>query len=233
MNSSHTAYSDGDCFYQDLRQELILAYTKMIDLRLNRGTSGNCSVRIQSGDGFLITPSGLPLEKITPDSIVQMDMVGVVSGVGKPSSEWKFHCDIMKYRPEVEAIVHTHSVAATAIACMRMDIPAFHYMVAVAGGNSIRCAPYALFGTQELSAVILRALKNRKACLLANHGVVALGGSLYEAVQLALEIETLAEQYLLAKSCGELVLLSDLDMDAVIESFKNYGFKENTNPLRG
>jgi L-fuculose-phosphate aldolase len=229
MNSLDKSYCVDDYFFLDLRQELILAYKKLIDLHLNRGTSGNCSVRIRTGKGLLITPSGLPVEKLTPDTIVQMDLEGVVNGEGIPSSEWQFHCDIMKHRPEVSAIVHTHSISATAIACLRMDIPAFHYMVAVAGGNSIRCAPYELFGTHELSVVILRALRNRQACLLANHGVVVLGGSLYEAVQLAQEIETLAEQYLIARNGGELQLLSELEMDAVIKKFQNYGFKKVRN----
>ena len=208
-----------------LRQKLIRAYKKLISMGLNRGTSGNCSVRCDRGTQFLITPSGVPLEKMTPASIVQMELDGSVHGNGKPSSEWRFHRDIMKQRPDAQAIVHTHSVAATALACLRQEIPAFHYMVAVAGGDSIRCAPYALFGSQVLSDGALDALEGRKACLMANHGVIALGRDLHEAVQVAQEVENLAEQYLKACSIGEPRLLSKAEMVAVLEKFQNYGYK--------
>lgn len=213
-----------------LRQKLIRAYKKLISLGLNRGTSGNCSVRCDRGNQFLITPSGVPLEKMTPASIVQMELDGSVHGNGKPSSEWRFHCDILKQRPDAQAVVHTHSVAATALACLRREIPAFHYMVAVAGGDSIRCAPYALFGTQALSDGVLDALEGRKACLMANHGVIALGRDLHEAVQIAQEVENLAEQYLKACSIGEPHLLSKSEMDEVLEKFKSYGYKPGNQP---
>lgn len=208
-----------------LRQKLIRAYKKLIGLGLNRGTSGNCSVRLDAGDKFLITPSGVPLEKLTPASIVQMSIDGSVDSGGKPSSEWRFHRDILKHRADAQAVVHTHSVAATALSCLRQEIPPFHYMVAVAGGDSIRCAPYELFGTQELSDGVLEALQGRKACLMANHGVIALGRDLHEAVQIAQEVETLAEQYLLSLNRGEPYLLSQSEMDAVLEKFKSYGYK--------
>lgn len=221
----HPNYTGVECPSLKLRQKLIRAYKKLISLGLNRGTSGNCSVRLDGGKKFLITPSGIPLEKMTPASIVQMDLDGLVDGDGKPSSEWQFHCDIMKHCPDGQAIVHTHSIAATALACLRQDIPPFHYMVAVAGGNSIRCAPYALFGTQELSDGVLQALEGRKACLMANHGVIALGRDLQEAIQIAHEVETLAEQYLLALSGGKPHLLSQSEMAVVLEKFKNYGYR--------
>lgn len=212
------------------RQKLIRAYRKLITLGLNRGTSGNCSVRLEPTHKFLITPSGVPLEKMTPVSIVQMGLDGIVDGNGKPSSEWRFHCDILKHRPDAQAVVHTHSVAATALACLHQEIPAFHYMVAAAGGDSIRCAPYALFGTQELSDGALLALQDRKACLMANHGVIALGRDLHEAVQIAQEVENLAEQYLKALSVGKPHILSGAEMDAILEKFKNYGYKPGNQP---
>jgi L-fuculose-phosphate aldolase len=213
-----------------LRQKLIRTYKKLISLGLNRGTSGNCSVRCDRGNQFLITPSGVSLEKMTPASIVQMELDGSVHGNGKPSSEWRFHCDILKQRPDAQALVHTHSVTATALACLRKEIPAFHYMVAIAGGDSIRCAPYALFGTQALSDGVLDALEGRKACLMANHGVIALGRDLHEAVQIAQEVENLAEQYLKACSIGEPHLLSKSEMGEVLEKFKNYGYKLGNQP---
>lgn len=213
-----------------LRQKLIRTYKKLISMGLNRGTSGNCSVRCDPSTQFLITPSGVPLEKMTSATIVQMDLDGSVHSNGKPSSEWRFHCDILKQRSDVQAIVHTHSVAATALACMRQEIPAFHYMVALAGGDSIRCAPYALFGSQALSDGALDALEGRKACLMANHGVIALGGDLHEAVQVAQEVENLAEQYIKACSIGEPHLLSKAEMGEVLEKFKNYGYKPSNQP---
>lgn len=209
-----------------LRQKLVRTYKRLISLGLNRGTSGNCSVRIESGDGLLITPSGVPVDRLSPASIVEMRWDGHVAGEGTPSSEWRFHLDILKHRPDVNAVVHTHSIAATAISCLRKDIPAFHYMIAVAGGDSIRCAPYALFGSQELSEAALIALDGRKACLLANHGLIALGKDLNDALQIAIECETLAEQYLLAQNVSGPFILSKEEMDEVSEMFKNYGFQK-------
>lgn len=207
-----------------LRQRLIGAYKKLIKIGLNRGTSGNCSVRGDRADHFLITPSGIPLERMAPTSIVEMGFDGSVHGVAKPSSEWRLHFDILNQRPDIQAVVHTHSVAATALACLRQEIPAFHYMVAIAGGDSVRCAPYQLFGTQALSDGVLSALHGRKACLMANHGVIALGRDLHEAVQIAHEVEILAEQYLQASSIGEPHILTTAEMNKVLESFKNYGY---------
>lgn len=221
----HPEFSGQEYANLKLRQKLHRAYKRLISLGLNRGTSGNCSVRLDSGDGLLVTPSGVPLERMTPGSIVKLDWDGTVVGEENPSSEWRFHYDILKNRMDVNAVVHTHSVAATAIACLRKDIPAFHYMIAIAGGDSIRCAPYTLFGTQELSDGVLEALYGRKACLMANHGVIALGRDLHEAVQIAQEVETLAEQYLLSLNRGEPHLLSNSEISAVLEKFKNYGYK--------
>lgn len=212
----------------NLREQLLGTYAEMIRLGLNQGTAGNCSVRCPGTETFLITPSGMPLEAMSPQAMVLVGFNGKVLNTGKPSSEWRFHRDIFKARSDVGAVVHTHSVGATSLACLRQGIPAFHYMVAVAGGSDIRCAPYALFGTQELSTVALEALENRKACLLANHGLVALGGDLSQALGLAQEVETLAQQYLAAKQVGEPVLLSEDEMRQVFDQFREYGYKKNS-----
>lgn len=211
----------------NLRIQLTSAYRELVNLGLNRGTSGNCSVRLNN-DQLLITPSGVLLEEMHPESMVAINMKGESEGGGVPSSEWRFHCDIMKYRDDVQAVVHTHSIAATAVACLRKDLPPFHYMIAAAGGSSIRCAPYELFGTERLSEGVLQALRDRRACLMANHGVVAVGRDLRQAVQIALEVETLADQYLRTLSFGEPELLSEIEMCAVLEKFKNYGVNINS-----
>lgn len=216
---------------QELRVELTNSYNELITLGLNRGTSGNCSVRFARNQ-CLITPSGVAAIDLTPARMIQVTLDGSVLSDGKPSSEWRLHCDILKYRPEINAIVHTHSVAATALACLKKDIPPFHYMIAVAGGDFIRCAPYALFGSQSLSDGVLTALVGRKACLMANHGVVTLRSNLNEAVQLALEVETLADQHLRGLAVGELCILSAKEMLEVSEQFKNYGYKSHDQKLK-
>ena len=188
---------------------------------LNQGASGNVSVRLR--DGFLITPSGLPNDTLEPAQMVFVDMEGQASGNLKPSSEWRIHRDIYRARPEVAAVVHAHSPHAVSLSCLRRDIPAFHYMVAAAGGKDIRCAGYATFGTQALSDGVLAALQDRRACLMANHGMVAVGASLDTALALAVEVEELCAQYWRAKLMGEPVLLSDAEMDAVLERFRHYG----------
>ncbi len=188
---------------------------------LNKGASGNVSIRL--GEGFLITPSGLPNDTLQADQMVVVDMAGQSSGSLRPSSEWRIHRDIYRARPEVEAVVHAHSLHAVSLACLRRDIPAFHYMVAAAGGKDIRCAAYATFGTQALSDAVLAALQDRRACLMANHGQVAVGVSLDAALSLAVEVEELCAQYWRATLMGEPVLLDDAEMDAVLERFKHYG----------
>lgn len=204
-----------------VREQIVAACKRLDTSGLNRGTSGNVSCR--ENDHFLITPTGIPAEEITPSKIVAVDYDGKVLGIGRPSSEWHFHCDILKARPEINAVVHTHSPHATAIACLREDIPPFHYMIAVAGGDSIRCAPYALFGTEQLSRHAVEALDDRKACLLANHGMITLGRDLDEAMAVAVEVESLCQQYLLARQVGKPTLLSREEMQLVIERFKTYG----------
>jgi L-fuculose-phosphate aldolase len=204
-----------------MRQQVIDTALKMNALGINQGKSGNVSVR--SKEGFLITPTGLPYEHTTPEDIVFMRLDGSCDGARLPSSEWRFHRDIYAHRPEANAIVHAHSPHATTLACLGRGIPAFHYMVAVAGGRDIRCAPYATFGTQQLSDHALLALQDRKACLLAQHGMIATGASLEKALALAVEVETLAHIYFQALQIGEPAILPDDEMDRVLEKFKTYG----------
>lgn len=209
---------------QLLREQLVLAAKKLSATGLNQGSSGNVSVR--SANGYLITPTGLKTEAMTPHDMVFMGFSGEAQSKDsnvKPSSEWRFHRDILQARPEVGAVVHTHSMFATSMACLRRDIPPFHYMIALVGGDSIRCAPYALFGSQALSDAALHALMNHRACLLANHGMIALGRDLDQALDVALEVETLCEQYWRALQIGEPHLLTDAEMAEVFHQFKGYG----------
>jgi L-fuculose-phosphate aldolase len=205
----------------ELRAALAETARQTVSHGLNKGSSGNVSVRLRKG--FLITPSGLPSETLVPDQMVFMDMGGQASGSLKPSSEWRIHRDLYRARPEVHAVVHTHSPHAVSLSCLRRGIPSFHYMVAAAGGKDIRCAGYATFGTQALSDLILAALQDRRACLMANHGLVAVGASLDTALSLAVEVEELCAQYWRASLMGEPVLLGDAEMDKVLERFKDYG----------
>lgn len=202
--------------------QLLKTAQQLVTYGLNKGTSGNCSVR--QSTGFLVTPSGQTAEEMMTSSMVEMQFDGGAEEGKSPSSEWRFHYDIYQTRPEVNAIVHTHSMFATTVACLHRDIPPFHYMVAVAGGDTIRCAPYALFGTQTLSDHALTALKERKACLLANHGMIAMGVDLDEALAVAIEVENLCEQYWrLLQITPEPPLLSEGEMQAVFQQFKGYG----------
>ncbi len=204
-----------------LRAALAATARESARLGLNPGASGNLSVRLAGG--FLITPSGLPNESLEPAQMVVMDMQGQPAGALKPSSEWRIHRDLYDARPEVQAVVHAHSPHAVSLACLRQGLPAFHYMVAAAGGKDIRCADYATFGTQALSDAVLAALQGRRACLMANHGLIAVGGSLDAALALAVEVEALCAQYWRAKLLGEPVLLDDAEMERVLERFRDYG----------
>lgn len=204
-----------------LRLDILDASAKMVRLGLNRGTAGNVSVRWK--DGFLITPSGMPPHAIHPEDVVVMEMDGTSTGRAKPSSEWRLHRDVYAARPEIDAVVHCHPSFCVALAVLHRDIPPYHYMIAKAGGRDIRCSGYATYGTQELSDLAMTALDGRRACLLANHGMLALGKSLESAVDLAVEVEELAEGYWRALQIGEPVLLSDAEMDIVLEKFKTYG----------
>jgi L-fuculose-phosphate aldolase len=209
------------------RRGVIETALEMERLGINQGTSGNISARWQ--DGLLITPSGVPYAELQTQDIVWLPLDvsddAVVFEQSRPSTEWRFHRDILRSRPEINAVVHTHSNAATALAIHSRDIPAHHYMVAVAGGNSIRCAPYATFGSQTLSEHTITALKDRTACLLAHHGVIAIGHDLARALWLANEVEVLAQQYLLACQLGTPPVLSDEAINEVIEKFKGYGLR--------
>ncbi len=189
-------------------------------LGLNQGMSGNISLR--DGDGFLITPSALPHEALTADDIVPVSLAGKWPEGQKPSSEWRFHCDIYRHHPAAGAVIHAHPPWCTTLACLHREIPAFHYMVAVAGGDSIRCADYALFGTAALSRNILNALEDRKACLIANHGMVCFDEDAASALALAVEVENLARIYAQALSVGEPALLGKAEMDEVLERFVRY-----------
>ena len=204
-----------------LRARIVATALAMNAQGINRAKSGNVSARID--DGFLITPSALRYEDTKPRDIVAVDRAGDASGGRKPSSEWRFHRDIYAARAEVAAIVHAHSPFATTLACLERAIPPFHYMVAVAGGDDIRCAPYATFGTQALSDHAVAALQGRRACLLAHHGLIAVGASLGSALALAVEVETLAEMYWRAIAVGEPTLLSDDEMSRVVARFETYG----------
>lgn len=205
-----------------MHQQLLDVTCKLSALGLNKGTSGNCSVR--TDDGFLVTPSGMAVEDMVPANMVQMQFDGTVEAGKKPSSEWRFHHDILAARPEIGAVIHTHSMFATTLACLHRDIPPFHYMIAVAGGDTIRCAPYALFGSQALSDHALTALNERKACLLSNHGMIALGRDLEDALAVAIEVENLCEQYWRILQMNPTPpLLTEAQMAEVFQQFKGYG----------
>lgn len=208
-----------------LREQVIKTCLAMNTSGLNQGTSGNVSVRFE--DGFLITPSAMPYAHMRPEDIIFMDMDGKAQGPHNPSSEWRFHRDILHTRPDIAAVVHTHATYATMLALVEKSIPAVHYMVAVAGGHDIRCCPYATFGTQDLSDYVLAALKDRFACLMAHHGMVACGASLDKALWLATEVETLAHQYWGALQIGTPQTLSDKEMGRVLEKMKTYNYGDN------
>jgi len=210
-----------------LRAAIVHTALEMERLGINRGTSGNVSARC--GNGFLITPSGVAAAQLSAGAIVWLPLDvaddATVLAERRPSSEWRMHRDILRARHDANAVVHTHSLAATAMAIHGREIPAHHYMVAIAGGNSIRCAPYATFGTQALSDHALVALRDRYACLLAHHGVIAIGNDLARALWIASEVEVLAKQYLLASQLGTPPLLSDDEMAEVVEKFRHYGLR--------
>lgn len=203
-----------------LRQQMLATALAMNNQGVNQGASGNVSVR--DGKGFLITPSALPYEQCGVDDLVWMDGAGQVQGQRKPSSEWRMHADIYRTFPEAGAILHAHSIFCTTLASLERPIPAFHYMVAVAGGDSIRCAPYATFGTQALSDGVIAALQDRSAALLAHHGMICFAANLEKVLALAIEVETLARIYLQALSISEPPVLSKAEMTEVLLRFKEY-----------
>jgi L-fuculose-phosphate aldolase len=205
----------------ELRERLIETAIAMNVSGINRGSAGNLSVRIKGG--YLITPSAVPYIDLTPEDLVEMNLEGEWRGSLKPSSEWRFHRDIYHHRTDAQAVLHAHPVYCATLACMGRPIPAFHYMVARAGGRDVRCAAYASFGTQELSDQALIALIDRKACLLANHGLLCLEQDLSQVLALAVETEQLAQVYYQCLTVGEPVILDDEEMGRVLEKFKHYG----------
>jgi L-fuculose-phosphate aldolase len=216
-----------------LRREMVDICRRMNSSAVNQGTAGNLSVR--AGDGFLITPSSLSYDNMTPADIVEMGYDGSYVG-RRPSSEWRFHRDILKNRPDINVVLHCHSLYATTLACHHKTIPSFHYMTGVAGGTTIRCAKYATFGTQALSDNALEALEGRMACLLGQHGQISLGKDLGSALWLAIEVETLSRIYVQALTLGEPPVLPDDEMERVIAQMRrmSYGLApdpEGTNDM--
>lgn len=214
-----------------IRRDIVAQARAMNALGINQGTSGNISAR--HGDTMLITPSATPYDDMQPGDLAAMplgaiplsDDGGTWSGPLKPSTEWRFHRDILRARPEAGAVIHTHATYCTALAIARREIPAIHYMIAAFGGPTIRCAPYALYGTPELAALALIALEGRSACLLANHGMIVVGPNLAKAMWLAVELETLAKQYCLALQLGTPHILTDAEIAETLRGFATYGLQ--------
>ncbi|MDH3659398.1 MAG: class II aldolase/adducin family protein [Alphaproteobacteria bacterium] len=205
----------------ELRHKMIATCQKMNAMGLNQGTSGNIGVRIE--DKYLLTPSGLDYDLMEPEDIVEMDFDGGYSGNRIPSTEWRFHRDILKERPEVDVVIHTHSMFCTTLAIHGLSIPAVHYIVAAAGGTDIRCAPYVTPTTQALSDVALTALEDRRACLLAHHGMIVIGETLDSTFALLVEVENLAAQYWRALQIGKPPVLNEAQLSEVFEIMKTYG----------
>jgi L-fuculose-phosphate aldolase len=213
-----------------LREAAVQAIRKLDALGMNRGSTGNLSLRLtlDHQDGMLITPTGMGADDLRASDMVWVGFDGTRRGDWQPSSEWHFHQAIYQTRPDLQAIVHTHSTYAAALACLRRELPPFHYMIAVAGGDSVPCVPYFLFGTEALSQAVALAMTERDACLLANHGLIAAGTNLGKAMKVVQEIESLCQVYLQALAVGEPVILSKEDMQHVIEKFRSYGKTSRT-----
>lgn len=211
-----------------LREAAVAAVRKLDALGMNRGSTGNLSLRV--GEGMLITPTGMGADDLRPQDLVWLGWDGTLRGDWQPSSEWHFHQAIYRARPDLQAVLHTHSTHAAALACLRRELPAFHYMVAVAGGDSVPCVPYELFGTEALSQAVAGAFVDRDACLMANHGLVAAGPTLGKAMKVLQEIESLCEVYLKALAVGEPAVLSREQMAAVIGKFAGYGKTARRSP---
>ena len=217
----------------ELRTQVIGAVQRLDALGLNRGSTGNVSVRVGNANsdakvGFWITPTGMGASCLSADDLVWMGDTGELRGAWQPSSEWPFHRAIYRARADLNAVVHVHSAHATALACLRRELPAFHYMVAVAGGVNVPCTPYHLFGSDALSHAVATAFADRHACLMANHGLVAGGTSIEHAMKVVVEIESLCQTYLEALAVGEPALLTAEEMAAVIEKFRTYGRSART-----
>jgi L-fuculose-phosphate aldolase len=212
---------------REAREQLVGAMRQLDAMGMNRGSTGNASVRASSG-GFWITATGMSASELSADNLVWIDDRDQPHGAWQPSSEWHFHRAIYRQRPDLHAVLHTHSVHATALACLRTELPAFHYMVAVAGGDSVPCTPYHLFGTAALSEAVAQAFRERHACLMANHGLVAGGHGVSHALKVLQEVEALCEIYLKAVPVAEPVRLSREQMAEVIERFRSYGRKRSS-----
>jgi len=206
----------------ELRAEMVETCRRMNAVGINQGTSGNLSARC--GEAFLITPSSLPYDRMSLEDLIAMDYDGGYEGRHRPSSEWRLHRDILRARSDISVVLHCHSIYATTLAVHHKPIPSFHYMTAVAGGTNIRCAPYATFGTQQLSTNALEALQGRLACLLGQHGQIALGTSLASALWLAVEVETLSRMYVQALVLGEPPVLPEEEMARVIEQMRRMSY---------
>ncbi|MGQ7848087.1 class II aldolase/adducin family protein [Granulosicoccus sp. 3-233] len=206
---------------------MVATCRQMNESGINQGTAGNLSIRIDNG--FLITPSSLPYDDMQAEDIVEMGFDGTYVG-RRPSSEWRFHRDILAQRNDINVVLHCHSLYATTLACHHRTIPSFHYMTGVAGGNSIRCAGYATFGTQALSDNALTALEDRLACLLGQHGQISLGKDFSSALWLAIEVETLSRMYVQALTLGEPPILPDDEMERVIEQMRRMSYGQAPDP---
>jgi L-fuculose-phosphate aldolase len=206
---------------EDPREQVAFVYRELARLGINAGSAGNVSVRTNSG--MIITPSGCSAETVSAEGLVAMGLDGTVEGTTAASSEWHMHAAIYAGENRAGAIVHTHADACTALACLNEKLPAFHYLVVSFGGNDVRCAPYATFGTSELAQLAAKAIEGRSACLLANHGMIVHGRDPAGALQAAVLLETLARQYLLARSAGAPRILTAVEMNAARERFKTYG----------
>ena len=215
-----------------LRGEIVAHCREMNASGINQGTSGNISVIF--GDRMLISPSAIPYGQLEPEMIASfpLDGRGAWEGPKKPSTEWRFHLDLLRERPDAQAVVHAHPPYCTTLAIARKEIPACHYMIAAFGGNNIRCAGYATFGTQELADLALDAIRDRTACLLANHGMIAIGETLAKAMWRAIELETIARQYYLSLQIGGPVLLSDTAIELTAKGFAGYGLEDEAKPPR-
>lgn len=209
---------------EELRGLLVAVMQEMDASGLNSGTAGNASVRL--GERFLVTPSGIPADRLTPDTIVNLDRNGAYEGEIRPTSEWRMHVGLLAGRPDINAVVHCHSRFATTLACANKPIPPLHYMTAVSGGFEISLAPYALFGSEELAQSVITTLDGRRACLMANHGQIALGRTPEEALMIAREVEVQASYYYGTLAIGGPTLLSQDNMNAVLGAFANYGQKK-------
>ncbi|RYE64230.1 MAG: class II aldolase [Oxalobacteraceae bacterium] len=205
----------------DLRKTMLDVVATLEFKGFNHGSSGNVSCRL--GEDMLVTPTGGNSANMTPERLVRLDRNGDTIGDGLPSSEWHMHQAILHAYPHVQAIIHTHADCCVALSCLARPIPAFHYMIASFGGTDVPCAPYATFGTKALADGAVAALKNRKACLLANHGMIVAGTSLQQALDLTVKLETLARQYILARQAGEPAIIPDDEIERVLERYKGYG----------